>query len=549
MTCLITLIFNFWSKTEMQIKSLFKVSAIVCAISLVGCGGDIKITPTVNDNSTNTDNSTNNSNNTSGGGGDETVECASYTTDAGLVEGNFDGLDCIYNDSFASKNISITANITFEELPEGGLHLFEDALLIGADGRTDEGFAIPVNGPTMTVKPGATLAFKSGEAIIRIARGAKIQAVGTAAKPITFTSAFAYERHDLEGKGAQYADWGGIIINGNGLTNQCTNAQRAANTCNAPSEGITSYFGGNDNTDGSGNIKWAKIWYAGSGPRVGGEGDDLNSLTLNAVGSGSAFDYLHIHQGFDDGIEFFGGASTIKHIVVTDTQDDAIDIDAGWQGSAQFLFIQHGTVTTRDGAVAYMGNNGFETDGEKNGGDDYSDAPTSFPTIANVTVITTDGSSVRDEDPSQAFKFDDAIKTNYYNTLAIKTDSTNGTDCIEFKSDGLKNAAEITFNNSVLACISEFKDATQMPAGMSVENWFDNNGANIRVGGSADVLSADGFSTNTAATDITISANDLSGLDTSFFDSVNYIGAVSDQDTSSAWYQWVSDAVTAANND
>ncbi|MEI8640343.1 hypothetical protein P4S68_01760 [Pseudoalteromonas sp. Hal099] len=78
-------------------------------------------------------------------------------------------------------------------------------------------------------------------------------------------------------------------------------------------------------------IKWAKIWYAGSGPRVGGEGDDLNSLTLNAVGSGSEFDYLHIHQGFDDGIEIFGGATTLKHVAVTDTQDDSFDFDAGWQ--------------------------------------------------------------------------------------------------------------------------------------------------------------------------------------------------------------------------
>ncbi|GAA6203514.1 MULTISPECIES: hypothetical protein [Thalassotalea] len=533
----------------MQMKSLFKVSAIACALTLVGCGGDIQITPTVNDNSSTTDNSVNNSNNTVDNGATETVECTSYETEAGTVEGAFDGLDCLYNDSFASKNISITANLTFEELPNGGIHVFEDALLIGADGRKSEGFEVPVNGPTMTVKPGATLAFKSGEAIIRIARGAKIQAVGTAAKPVTFTSAFAYDRHDLEGNGAQYADWGGIIINGNGLTNQCTNAQRAASTCDVGSEGITSYFGGNDNTDGSGNIKWAKIWYAGSGPRVGGEGDDLNSLTLNAVGSGSSFDYLHIHQGFDDGIEFFGGASNIKHIVVTDTQDDAIDIDAGWQGSAQFLFIQHGTVTTRDGATAYMGNNGFETDGEKNGGDDYSDAPASFPTIANVTVITTDGSSVRDGDPSTAHKFDDSIKTNYYNVLDVKTDASNGTDCIAFSSDGLKNAAEITFNNSVLACASEFADATQMPANMSVEQWYENGGVNQRVGGDADVISADGFSTNTSSTDVTISANDLSGLDSSFFDTVDYIGAVSDQDTSSAWYQWVEAAVTAANND
>ena len=190
-----------------------------------------------------------------------------------------------------------------------------------------------------------------------------------------------------------------------------------------------------------------------------------------------------------------------------------------------------------------------EAMGEKNGGEEYSDAPTSFPTIANVTVITTDGSSVRDGDPSTAHKFDDSIKTNYYNVLDVKADASNGTDCIAFSSDGLKNAAEITFNNSVLACASEFADATQMPANMSVEQWYENGGVNQRVGGDADVISADGFSTNTSSTDVTISANDLSGLDSSFFDTVDYIGAVSDQDTSSAWYQWVEAAVTAANND
>ena len=46
-----------------------------------------------------------------------------------------------------------------------------------------------------------------------------------------------------------------------------------------------------------------------------------------------------------------------------------------------------------------------------------------------------------------------------------------------------------------------------------------------------------------------MSDNDLSGLDSSFFDSVNYVGAVSDQDTSSAWYKWGEAAVNAANND
>lgn len=65
------------------------------------------------------------------------------------------------------------------------------------------------------------------------------------------------------------------------------------------------------------------------------------------------------------------GKADVKNVVFTDTQDDSMDIDAGWQGRAQFLFIKHGTVTV-DGNTNYMGNGGFEADGEKNNGPDYS---------------------------------------------------------------------------------------------------------------------------------------------------------------------------------
>ncbi|MGS2720693.1 hypothetical protein [Paraglaciecola aestuariivivens] len=537
----------------MERKNTFNVSALVLAMALVGCGGDINVTPTVIDNSTTTDNSVNNSNNSSGGSTNDDVSCASYESDAGTVEGTFDGLDCLYNDSFASKDISITSNITFAELPAGGVHFFEDALLIGEDGDTTAGFSVPANGPTMTVQPGAVLAFNSGEAIIRIARGAKIQAVGTSSKPITFTSALAYDRFDNAGQGPLYADWGGIIINGQGITDQCTDAERAAATCNVPSEGLTSYFGGNDNTDSSGNIKWAKIWYAGSGPKVGGEGDDLNSLTLNAVGSGSEFDYIHVHQGFDDGIEIFGGATTLKHVVVTDTQDDAFDFDAGWQGAAQFLFVKHGTVETRTGATVFMGNGGFEADGVK--GTSSAEVAPSNPTIANVTVITTDGLSARDGDASIAFKLDDEFNSNLYNVLMVKEVATQSS-CISFSSDGEKQADKITFNNSVMACASEFNDADgtfnsgKEPASLSgtlLTDWFDAANSQ-RIAESSAVLAND-FATDTASTDITVTANDLSALDSSFFESATYIGAVSDQDASSAWYQWVEAAVAAAQND
>ena len=535
----------------MKLQTLFKVTAIASALALAGCGGDISVNPTVNDNSTNNSGNTVNNPPAEGGGGDSGTEniCAVHNG----VQGAFDGRDCEYNLEFASRNVEITEDVTFAELPDGGVHVFDGALLIGEDCDTTTACSIEENGPVMTVEPGATLAFTSGEAIIRVARGAKLNAIGTFDKPVTFTSANAFTRFDVVGNGPRFADWGGIIVNGQGITNQCTDAQRDANTCNVASEGIVSYYGGNDNADDSGSMKYAKIWYAGSGPRAGGDGDDLNSLTLNAVGSGSSYEFVHIHQGYDDGIEFFGGAANVKHVVFTDTQDDSMDIDAGWQGNAQFLFIKHGTVNV-DGTDVFMGNGGFEADGEKNSGPDYSQAPTSRPNIANVTVVTTDGLSTRDNDPSTAMKFDDNFQGQLYNFLLVKDDvSTNDTRCILFTGDGELGVTggDLNFFNSAMACVAEneFTSSALFADGTSRQEWFDNGGVNARLGGNASVFAADGFSTDMSSADITVTANDLSALGNSFFDTVDYIGAVSSTDTSSEWYQWVQTALTAAEQD
>ena len=70
--------------------------------------------------------------------------------------------------------------------------------------------------------------------------------------------------------------------------------------------------------------------------------------------------------------------------------------------------------------------------------------------------------------------------------------------------------------------------------------WFDNSGSNVRLGSSSDVLAENGFATNTASTNLAAPSADAVS---------NYVGAVSDQDTTSNWYQWVEMAVTAAKAD
>ena len=54
-------------------------------------------------------------------------------------------------------------------------------------------------------------------------------------------------------------DWGGIILNGYGLNNLCADP----NDCNVESEGDAGFYGGNDNADDSGILKYVVVTHAG----------------------------------------------------------------------------------------------------------------------------------------------------------------------------------------------------------------------------------------------------------------------------------------------
>ena len=174
----------------MKFNTLFKISAVTAALFLAGCGGDINVTPTVNNNG-----GSDAGGDTGGGDSGSSNPCASYAD----IQGEYDGQDCSYDTDFASATIEIAEDITFEELPDGGVHVFDGALQIGEDCDTTTDCEINQNGPVMTVEPGAVLAFTSGEAIIQIARGAQLNAIGTFDKPVKFTSANEFDRLNVSG--------------------------------------------------------------------------------------------------------------------------------------------------------------------------------------------------------------------------------------------------------------------------------------------------------------------------------------------------------------
>lgn len=228
-------------------------------------------------------------------------------------------------------------------------------------------------GATLTIQPGTTIQGEEG-AILVITRGAKIMAEGTAQKPIVFTSAQAAGQK-------RRGTWGGVLVLGSAPINinkLSTPPSDEAVFEAFPSSIPEGKFGGNNPADNSGVLKYVRIEFAGFNYVSDRE---FNNLTLAGVGSGTTIDYVQVHGGSDDGIEFFGGTVNVKHVVSSQNGDDGFDADNGYNGKVQFLIVQN---ITPDGARE--ASNGYEIDNHGTAAS-YNAEPRTNPTIYNATVI------------------------------------------------------------------------------------------------------------------------------------------------------------------
>ncbi|RFM29552.1 hypothetical protein [Deminuibacter soli] len=203
-----------------------------------------------------------------------------------------------------------------------------------------------------------------------ITRGASINAVGTSANPIVFTS------HEAT---AHSGDWGGVVLLGAAPIN------KPDTTIEGIVPGSTAvdvkYGGGGrglgDPDDYSGTIKYARIEYAGASIAADNE---LNGLTLGGVGASTTLSFIEVIYGADDAFEFFGGTVNADHLVAYAPDDDAFDTDFGFSGQLSFCVS-----LLNPSKTAYSANpNGTEND---NDGTGSLDAPQSHPTYDHMTII------------------------------------------------------------------------------------------------------------------------------------------------------------------
>ncbi len=195
------------------------LTTLLAGALVAGCGGgDINIDPVT---------SVSNSNNTTNNGGTSgpTNPCASYQNTGGQnIQGSFDGTNCTYAPSFVDAGNNLKVDLTLPNLANNGAHIFEGSLFVGETYDTDAALAAAGiseggDGPVLTIEAGATLAFQSSADFLIVNRGSQMFAVGRADAPITFTSV-----SDVNGTVGpeDVQQWGGMVINGFGVTNKCS---------------------------------------------------------------------------------------------------------------------------------------------------------------------------------------------------------------------------------------------------------------------------------------------------------------------------------------
>jgi hypothetical protein len=469
-----------WRK-QMNRKLLF--ATVLAGVGLAGCdSGDINISPQTVDNSV--DNSV-----TNPGGGGTTNPCASYVTSGGqTLQGSYDGTNCTYSPAFADAGNNLTVDLVIPDLPNDGAHIFEGSLFVGESLESDAelaaaGIAEGGDGPVLTVEPGATLAWRTSANFLIINRGSQLFAVGREDAPITFTS----ESDVLGTVGPEdVQQWGGMVINGFGVTNKCSyTGTRDVDLaldgeCHVDAEGAAgldeSVYGGDNDNDSSGRLEYVVVKHTGA---TVGNGDELNGISFGGVGRNTVVSNLQVYSTFDDGIEMFGGSVNFENFVGVYVRDDSIDIDEGWNGSiTNALVIQSETdgnhCIESDGIGSFSGFDPAVIE------DFIARGLNSNFTISNLTcIVSPNGAATATHDPGAGWRLREGLFARINDSLLIGSfadaDDTSGNDNYGIRIDNRTQQAaldgDLEFNSVIMAFEEAFRGQT-FPDGTTTEESF-----------------------------------------------------------------------------
>lgn len=372
-------------------------------------------------------------------------------------------------------------------------------------------------GTVLTIEPGTRIEGTPGSALF-ILQGAQINANGTAAAPIVFTSSESATNR-------RPGDWGGLVIVGQGQINRSGTINLEGTNTGGTNYAVA-YTGGSaaGNSGSSGTLRYVRVEFAGFGPQPNQE---LNSFTFAAVGSGTTIEFVQALAGLDDSFEWFGGAVDGKYLVSYEAGDDHFDAAEGYLGRNQFLIGFQSVILD---PVQGQGNlstdpQGFEIDGcgsASGSGCDlgFNSTPLNTPLFANFTMVgtgqnddvasTSGGTglllrrgtagfwvngvlarwpraaiSLQNTETQARFTSGEAIVRNL---LVVETGTTAGTNAPLFESGSGRFTIDATANNITVAAgtvtaASLFTALPATPANAAALDWSLPTASPARAGG------------------------------------------------------------------
>jgi hypothetical protein len=406
--------------------------------------------------------------------------------------------------TFAGKPVCVLSGAspitTDTHLTANNSYLIDGTVFIGENVTTANADKI-----SLTIDAGTNLFAPEGVNTLVIDKSAQIFANGTPTNPIIMTS----EQDDgsIDALGTR-GKWGGLVINGVATLNTQSGTDEG--------EGSTGEYGGGSNpndADNSGAVTYVQIKYAGW-PIT--QENELNSIALQGVGSGTILDYIQVHNGGDDAIEFYGGTVNAKHLVLTGVDDDALDWTSGYLGKLQHILIEQ----------TASGDNCIEAD---NLGSNPIATPRSNPVISNLTCIGSTGV----KSSGHAFELKAGTAMTLRNAVIGGVFPAGGEGCIRINGDSTfsqSGASAAALNGTLSMQSSLITDACaadlQGSGTFTATEWF-----NAQSGSSAGTVDLGG--TNGWVNGSNINSIAPAALTDSFFDAVDYIGAI--KDSASDW--------------
>ncbi|MEG2070816.1 MAG: hypothetical protein RR034_05530 [Bacteroidales bacterium] len=432
--------------------------------------------------------------------------------------------------------VAFMFNACNKDQPDDKLVASSSSTLSGETLSTDtvyliQGFVYVTDGSTLSIPAGTILkGDKASKGTLIIERGGKIMAQGTKERPIVFTS------NQAKGK-RNYGDWGGIIICGKAAVNNTAGESKIEG-------GPRSFFGGGANpnpADNSGILTYVRIEFSGI---EYGTDNEINGLTMGAVGSGTTLHHIQVSFCGDDSFEWFGGNVNAKYLVAYRGWDDEFDTDNGFTGKLQFL------VGMRDKNVADKSkSNGFESDNDAAGS---SNSPFTSPVFSNVTLIgpyltLSDTNTIPtggNGDFQAAMHLRRNSKLKVYNSLFT------GWPYGLFIEDGGKGSAqtnaqngELIVKNCILAGMKRnFKEDPSGAGGINFnQQYYQQSNLNNQLKTTVSELGITSLSLNSkpnfalSSSSLLLNGADFSDAHLNGFEPVSFVGAFGTADWTQGW--------------